>query len=220
MPFIHAGWLTAASALARKFPGDNPMLIYLPESNFELADFAKDLEKALEKRNSVIVCVSEGISDASGTFICEYGDEAMVDNFGHKMLTGCGKVLENFVRRQLGIKVRSVELNVSQRCSGIGSSLTDIEEASRAGSEGVKVALAGKTGVMVAFKRTGDDPYQMECAIEDVNKICNQEKPVPAEWIVNGNDVSEEFITYARPLIQGEPMRPMKDGLPEYLHRR
>ena len=216
----HAGWLTAASALARKFPGDNPMLIYLPESNFELADFAKDLEKALEKRNSVIVCVSEGISDASGTFICEYGDEAMVDNFGHKMLTGCGKVLENFVRRQLGIKVRSVELNVSQRCSGIGSSLTDIEEASRAGSEGVKVALAGKTGVMVAFKRTGDDPYQMECAIEDVNKICNQEKPVPAEWIVNGNDVSEEFITYARPLIQGEPMRPMKDGLPEYLHRR
>ena len=113
-----------------------------------------------------------------------------------------------------------MELNVSQRCSGIGSSLTDIEEASRAGSEGVKVALAGKTGVMVAFKRTGDDPYQMECAIEDVNKICNQEKPVPAEWIVNGNDVSEEFITYARPLIQGEPMRPMKDGLPEYLHRR
>ena len=216
----HAGWLTAASALARKFPGDNPMLIYLPESNFELGDFARDLEKALEKRNSVIVCVSEGISDASGTFICEYGDEAMVDNFGHKMLTGCGKVLESFVRRQLGIKVRSVELNVSQRCSGIESSLTDIEEAALAGSEGVKAALAGETGVMVAFKRTGNESYQMECALEDVNKICNQEKPVPAEWIVNGNDISEKFLEYARPLIQGEPVRPMKDGLPEYLYRK
>ena len=139
----HAGWLTAASALARKFEGDNPVLIYLPEADFELEQFAKDLKAALEKRNSVVVCVSEGISDASGTFICEYGDEAMVDNFGHKMLTGCGKVLENFIRHRFGVKVRSVELNVNQRCSGMLASETDILEAAMAGDEGVNAALAG-----------------------------------------------------------------------------
>ncbi len=112
----HAGWLTAASALARKEAGDNPLLIYLPEAPFELAQFNDDLKKAFEKTANVIVCVSEGIRDHGGRFICEYSTEAQVDTFGHKMLAGCGKILENYVRNQFGVKVRSVELNVNQRC--------------------------------------------------------------------------------------------------------
>ena len=216
----HAGWLTAASALARKFEGDNPALIYLPEADFELEQFAKDLRAALEKQNSVVVCVSEGISDASGTFICEYGDEAMVDNFGHKMLTGCGKVLENFIRHRFGVKVRSVELNVNQRCSGMLASETDIEEAAEAGQKGVEAAVAGETGKMVAFERVQTEPYRMECRLVDVNEVCNQEKKVPLEWITgNGSDVGQEFLDYARPLIKGEPKRPMEDGIPKYLYR-
>ncbi len=217
----HAGWLTAASALARKFEGDNPVLIYLPESNFELEQFARDLKKALDQQNSVVVCVSEGISDASGTFICEYGDEAMIDNFGHKMLTGCGKVLENFIRHRFGVKVRSVELNVNQRCSGMLASETDIEEAALAGMEGVKAAVSGQTGQMVAFERLQDHPYRMECRLVDVNKVCNQEKKVPVEWISgNGNDVSTKFLDYALPLIAGEPKRLMENGIPRYLYRK
>lgn len=217
----HAGWLTAASALARKFEGDNPVLIYLPEADFELEQFAKDLKAALEKRNSVVVCVSEGISDASGTFICEYGDEAMVDNFGHKMLTGCGKVLENFIRHRFGVKVRSVELNVNQRCSGMLASETDILEAAMAGNEGVNAALAGGTGKMVAFERVQAEPYHMECRLVDVNEVCNQEKKVPLEWITrHGSDVGQDFLDYARPLIKGEPKRPMEDGIPKYLYRK
>ena len=217
----HAGWLTAASALARKFEGDNPVLIYLPEADFELEQFAKDLKAALEKRNSVVVCVSEGISDASGTFICEYGDEAMVDNFGHKMLTGCGKVLENFIRHRFGVKVRSVELNVNQRCSGMLASETDILEAAMAGDEGVNAALAGGTGKMVAFERVQAEPYHMECRLVDVNEVCNQEKKVPLEWITrHGSDVGQDFLDYARPLIKGEPKRPMEDGIPKYLYRK
>ena len=216
----HAGWLTAASALARKFEGDNPALIYLPEADFELEQFAKDLRAALEKQNSVVVCVSEGISDASGTFICEYGDEAMVDNFGHKMLTGCGKVLENFIRHRFGVKVRSVELNVNQRCSGMLASETDIEEAAEAGQKGVEAAVAGETGKMVAFERVQTAPYRMECRLVDVNEVCNLEKKVPLEWITgHGSDVSQEFLDYARPLIKGEPKRPMEDGIPKYLYR-
>ncbi len=219
----HAGWLTAASVLARKHEGDNPVLIYLPEADFEMEHFARDLEAALKKQNCVIVCVSEGISDSKGTFICEYGDEALVDSFGHKMLTGCGKVLENFVRNRFGVKVRSVELNVSQRCSGMAVSAVDVEEAAQAGSCGVQAALAGETGKMIAFVRVSaeDGDYRMECRTVDVNQVCNQEKPVPMEWITgDSNDISDAFIQYARPLIQGEPQRVMEDGLPKYLYRK
>lgn len=217
----HAGWLTAASVLARKHPDDNPVLIYLPESDFELEHFARDLEKALEKQSNVIVCVSEGISDASGTFICEYGDEAQVDNFGHKMLTGCGKVLENFIRHKFGVKVRSVELNVCQRCSGMIASAVDIDEAAEAGRAGVKAALAGETGKMIAFCRVSETPYRMECRTVDVNEVCNREKPVPAEWITgDANDIGQAFIDYALPLIQGEVARVMEDGVPKYLERK
>lgn len=216
----HAGWLTAASILARKEKLDNPMLIYLPEADFEFEQFTKDLKKALAVRSSVIVCVSEGISDSSGQFICEYTDEAQVDNFGHKMLTGCGKVLEHFVRSHFGIKARSIELNVSQRCSGMIASCTDVEEASMAGAYGVKAALSGETGMMAAIERTQDTPYEIRYTLVDVNKVCNKEKRFPKEWITkHGTDVSEDFIAYVLPLIQGSVERPMKDGLPLYISR-
>ena len=218
----HAGWLTAASVLARKDPKDNPVLIYLPEAPFSVDQFCCDLEKAFEQRSSLIVCVSEGIHDADGRFICEYGSESQLDTFGHKMLTGCGKVLENIVKERLKVKVRSVELNVSQRCSGILASQTDIEEAVMAGSYGITAALQGETGCMVSFQREyKDGNYHLSCNTQDVNLICNQEKPVPLFWITNhGTDLSEEFIQYASPLIQGEPKREMEDGLPKYLYRK
>lgn len=216
----HAGWVTAASVLARKYEGDNPVLVYLPESDFDLERFAGDLEQAFLKTPYVVVCVSEGIHDASGKFICEYSDEAQVDNFGHKMLTGCGKILENFVRSRFGVKVRSVELNVNQRCSGALISATDLEESAMAGSWGLRAALAGENGVMAAFRRNGDRPYRMECTTVQVDDVCNREKAFPREWITEGgNDIRQEFVEYARPLILGEVSRPVKDGVAVYLYR-
>lgn len=217
----HAGWITAASALARKYKGDNPVLIYLPETDFNMEQFAYDVEKALEKQPNVIICISEGISDARGRFICEYAEEARMDTFGHKMLTGSGKVLENFVRDRFGVKVRSVELNVSQRCSGMIASKTDIEEAAMAGACGVKKALEGVTGQMITFSRKSDSPYEIECATVDVNQVCNQEKKFPAEWISGkGNDIADEFLAYVLPLIQGETDQKMENGLPIYAYRK
>ena len=113
----HAGWLTAASVLARKFEGDNPILIYLPEVAFNQEEFLAKVEESLKTTPNLVVCISEGINDGNGTFICEFASDVGVDNFGHKMLTGSGKYLENLVKEKLGVKVRSVELNVSQRCS-------------------------------------------------------------------------------------------------------
>lgn len=220
----HAGWLTAASALARKYKGDNPFFIYLPESAFDTEKFLKDVESAFEKNCNVVVCVSEGIHDADGTFICEYDSSVGTDTFGHKMLAGCGKYLENLVRDRLGVKARSVELNVSQRCSASLISAADQKEAVSAGRFGVQAALNGETGKMVSFVRrqAEDGSYQMECGLEDVNLICNEEKEVPAEWITeNGSDVSEEFIKYVTPLVQGSVNVPLgEDGLPVFVYRK
>ena len=217
----HAGWLTAASALARKFEGDNPVLIYLPEVAFNQEDFIEKVKHSLETTTNLIVCVSEGIHDGNGTFICEYASDVGVDTFGHKMLTGSGKYLENLVKEKVGVKVRSVELNVSQLCSSSCLSKTDLDEAVAGGAFGVNSALAGETGKMISFKRVSSNPYVMECTTADVTAICNKEKGVPIDWITeNGSNISDEFINYASPLIQGEVEIPMQNGLPHFAFRK
>ena len=218
----HAGWLTAASVLARKYVGDNPLLIYLPEVAFDENEFLAKVEAAFEKNCNVIVCVSEGIHDKEGTFICEYDSSVGVDNFGHKMLAGCGKYLENLVRSKLGVKARSVELNVSQRCSSTMMSAADQQEAVMAGKFGVQAALKGETGKMISFVRESNAPYKLVCGLEDVNEICNKEKGVPLEWITEGgSDIGPEFIAYAAPLVQGTVDVPMgEDGLPAFAYRK
>ncbi len=217
----HAGWLTAASVLARKFEGDNPVLIYLPETAFDPEKFISDVKEALEKVPNLVVCISEGINDGNGTFICELASDVGVDNFGHKMLTGSGKYLENLVKEKIGVKVRSIELNVCQRCSSAMLSATDQKEAIASGAYGVKCAVEGETGKMIGFSRVPGAEYRIDYVAEDVNLICNQEKTVPLEWITkNGSDIGQEFIDYALPLIQGEVKVPSKDGLPLFAYRK
>ena len=217
----HAGWLAAASILARKFEGDNPVLIYLPEVAFDQEQFLADVQKAFEHTSNLVVCISEGINDGNGTFVCELASDVGTDTFGHKMLTGSGKYLENLVKEKLGIKVRSVELNVCQRCSSSCLSATDLDEAASSGRFAVSAALDGETGKMINFIRKSNDPYILEFGTADVNEICNKEKAVPEEWITkDGSDIGDEFIAYARPLIQGSVEVPMKDGLPYFAFRK
>ena len=217
----HAGWLTAASVHARKFEGDNPVLIYLPEVAFDTDAFIEKVKEKLQTTSNLVVCISEGINDGNGTFVCELASDVGVDNFGHKMLTGSGKYLENLVKEKLGVKVRSVELNVCQRCSSSCLSATDLNEAVESGRFAVKAAIDGETGKMITFIRKNSEPYELEFGTADVNIICNMEKPVPQKWITeNGSDIGGEFIAYARPLVQGNVEVPMKDGLPYFAYRR
>ena len=205
----HAGWLTAASVLARKFDGDNPVLIYLPETAFDPERFISDVNEALEKVSNLVVCISEGINDGNGTFICELAS------------TGSGKYLENLVKEKIGVKVRSIELNVCQRCSSAMLSATDQKEAIASGAYGVKCAIEGETGKMIGFSRLAGEDYKIDYVAEDVNLICNQEKTVPLEWITgNGSDIGQEFIDYALPLIKGEVKVPSEDGLPLFAYRK
>lgn len=217
----HAGWITAASVLARKYKGDNPVLIYLPEVAFDVKKFVQRVKLELNKKHNVIVCVSEGIKDSEGKFICEYSSEAGVDTFGHKMLTGCGKYLENVIKEELGVKVRSVELNVNQRCKAALASMTDIEEAIMAGRNGVKAGLNGETGKMIAMKREDTEEYSIVYETVDCSEVCNQEKVVPREWISeDGTDILQGFIDYVLPLIQGESLTPIENGLPKYCYMK
>lgn len=217
----HAGWITAASVLARKYKEDNPVLIYLPEVEFDVGEFVDRVGDELTKRNNVVVCVSEGIKDENGKFICEYSNEAGTDTFGHKMLTGCGKFLENTIKNELGVKVRSVELNVNQRCKAALASLTDINEAIRAGRYGVTACIEGETGKMVSFKRAEGREYEIELECVECSEVCNKEKIVPREWISeDGTDILDAFINYALPLIQGENKPVMENGMPKYCFRK
>ena len=216
----NAGWLTASAALAKTNGGEAPHLIYLPEVPFDTDKFIEDIKKHLMETDSVVVAVSEGIKDKSGEYIASASSEKKEDKFGHKQLGGAGKTLENIVKDRLGIKVRSIELNTPQRCAAHIASLTDIEESVLIGKSGVEAALAGQSGKMMTFKRENSNNYSITIESEDITKIANVEKAVPPEYInKEGNNVTDEFIKYALPLIQGECNIKYENGLPKVIRR-
>ena len=210
-----AGWLTAASALARNEYNAAPHLIYLPEVPFHTEEFLLDVKRLLFERNNVIIAVSEGIRDVEGNYIS--ASETSVDNFGHSQLSGAGKALEHLVKEKLGVKVRSVEVNVLQRCAAHLASQTDLTEAVMLGRKAVEFSEEGITASMVIMNRTSNDPYTIEYAHAEIKNIANEAKSVPKEWINDaGNDVTQEMIDYLLPLIQGESNVTYKNGLPVY----
>ena len=214
----NAGWLTAAAALAEGKNGNVPYLVYLEEVPFSLEQFVSDVKAKLETSNAVLVAVSEGVHDAEGNFLCEQEGSRQLDVFGHTMLSGAGKILEEAVRSQIGCKVRSIELNLLQRCAGHILSKTDIEESGKLGAKAVELAVAGESGLMASLTRVSDAPYTVEYSGVDIQKIANKEKKIPREWInEEGNGVKEELITYLTPLVQGEVSSIYENGMPSYL---
>lgn len=211
----HAGWLAASSCLLHIDGNEAPHLIYLPECEFSAEQFVSDVKSQLEKHNSVIVAVSEGVE-----LDVELGERvtSATDGFGHTALSGVGKQLENLVKDKIGCKVRSVELNVLQRCSAHLSSKTDVDEAVLIGSAAVEAALSGETGKMMCFKRVSDTPYKVEVFSADASLVANGEKKFPIEWInKQGNNVTDEAIDYFLPLIEGECNTITKNGMPRHL---
>ena len=211
-----AGWLTAAACLARNDYSPAPHLIYLPEVDFDEDKFIEDIKNVLKTSRCVIIAVSEGIHDKDGNYIS--ATSAVADKFGHAQLSGTGKALESLVKDRMDIKVRSIELNVLQRCAAHISSRTDINESFALGQAAVKYAAEGMTAVMSTIKRVSNDPYQWIIEPENVALIANQAKSIPLEWITpEKNDVTPEMEAYLRPLIIGEVSLQYKDGLPMYL---
>ncbi|WP_313529132.1 6-phosphofructokinase [Anaerotignum sp.] len=213
-----AGWLTASSALA-KINGDSaPDLIYLCEKPFSVERFLQDIRQKLAEKHAVVVAVSEGIKNENGTYITESLQDKTTDAFGHKILAGVGTFLEEIVRQEIGCKVRSVELNLMQRCASHVASGSDIYESKLLGCAAADYAISGGTGKMAAIKRTSSKPYRFEIEFVEIDKIANRVKEVPLEWInEEGNDVTQEMIDYLLPLIQGELPCSYKNGVPVHI---
>lgn len=210
----HAGWLTASSVVLHTNIETAPHLIYVPECEFSIESFLHDVENEMAKHKAVIIAISEGIeiSEESSSF-----QSGVVDSFGHKYLSGIGKYLENVVRSKIGCKVRSIELNVMQRCSSHICSKTDIDESEQIGAAGVRCALKGETGKVMVFKRVNDMPYMVTIDSIDANKIANFEKYLPENYISPArNNITNEAINYFMPLIQGELNIVMENGLPKH----
>lgn len=211
-----AGWLTASSALARNEYNTAPHLIYLPEVAFDKEQFLNDIREKLKTLNNVIVAVSEGIHDENGDYIT--ASKAVADQFGHQQLSGAGKALEFLVKENIGVKVRSVEVNVLQRCAAHMASATDLNESFTLGNKAVSLAGEGITASMVTLERVSNTPYEVRYDHAPIAGIANEAKSIPREWInETGNDITPALYEYLKPLIQGEVSISYKDGIPVYM---
>lgn len=214
----NAGWLTAASALARFNGGKGPSLIYLCESVFDMDQFIEDVRLKLKEYPDVVVAISEGIKDKDGKYISEQVQSGSLDVFGHSYIAGSAAVLEQVVREQIGCKVRSIELNLMQRCAAHMASATDLQESRMLGMKAFQCAIEGMTGVMASIKRIAHFPYEVEFTSVPVNEVANHEKKVPLDWITpEGNDVTSDMMEYLAPLIKGEVYPLLMKGIPRHI---
>lgn len=214
----NAGWLTAAAGLVRGEDCEGVDLIFLPEKVFDVNFFMKRVKEVVAAKKYCVVALSEGVRIADGRFVCELSaDDAAVDAFGHKMMSGSAKYLETLVKNEMGIKARAIEISTLQRCASHFASLTDIEEAFDCGAAAVRAAVIdNETGRVVCMNRISEVPYKITYDLADVHNIANVEKTVPLEWITF-DYVTEEAVSYIRPLIQGEINPIINDGLPRQI---
>ncbi|MBP3321364.1 MAG: 6-phosphofructokinase [Clostridia bacterium] len=217
----NAGWLTASAALASA-KGAGPDLIYCPENDFDMDTFIAKVKEIYAANGKCIVAVSEGIHDKNGKYISEYGNDLSnaKDGFGHAQLGGLASYLAGVLKKETDAKVRGIELSLLQRCAAHSASQTDIEESFNAGKTAVEKATEGITDKMVGFVRSYDENGNYVCNYElfELTVVANTEKKIPAEWFNETKDgLTEEFVKYALPLIQGETQLPKEDSLPRFV---
>lgn len=216
----NAGWLTAAAQLAIE-KGQGPDLMYLPEKVFDYDEFFEDVEAIINEKGKAIVVISEGLKDAEGKYIPEHFGDLSTDSFGHAQLGGAAEILAREVDKRLNIKVRGIEFSLLQRCAQHLASAVDVNEAYQAGVEAVRAAVNGTTDVMIGFERVSNDPYQINYIHIPLYKVANTEKKVPLEWIKpHGKGMTQEYVDYVLPLIQGDYKAPLEDGLPRFANMK
>lgn len=212
----NAGWLTAASYLATQ-KGLGPDLIYLPEIPFDLDDFFEDIENVLKTKNKVLIAVSEGIKNTSGQYVAETLQPLKVDAFGHAQLGGIATVLADEIANRIDTKVRAIEFSLLQRSAAHLASKVDVEEAFKAGQRAVRAAVNGTSDRMVGFERVSSNPYKIKYKMIPLRQVANAEQKVPLEWIKpRGQGLTQDFVDYALPLIQGDSKAELVDGLPRF----
>ena len=211
-----AGWISAGTVLAKRKSTDAPHIILSPEIPFNEAAFLAKVKEVVSELKCCIVVVGEGLKNESGAEIA--ADASLRDAFGHVVLSGAADHLSDLIQEKLKIKSRTVKLGYAQRAAAHFASLTDATEAAACGAAAVRAAVEGQSGFMAKIVRVSDAPYQWTTGLQPLGDIANVEHLVPRDWLSeDGFLPNEKFITYARPLIEGEVKVPMEGGLPKFV---
>ena len=214
----HAGWMTAACALAVQQEGDAPHILLLPEIAFDEARFLAKVERVLEQHGHCVIAVSEGVKGPDGEFLSA---SASKDPFGHAQLGGVAPFLTKLIAAKLVCKCHWAVPDYLQRSARHIASETDVQQAYAVGRAAVEFAVAGKTAVMPAIRRLSDSPYRWDIIEAPLSAVANQEKRLPPDFISSDSfGITEAARRYLAPLIIGEAYPPFRDGLPEYVKLR
>lgn len=216
----NTGWLAGSSVLASQDHAICPDLILLPESPVTEDALTERVAGLLSEMKSVVVAVSEGARRPDGTLMAEPPTGSVkLDAFGHEAaLSGASRYLAGMVGERLGVKTRAVEFSTLQRCANHLASATDLDEAYKLGGLAVRAAFEGKTGVIPVIRRLSDQPYLVEFDTVEIADVANRERKVPFDWIrEDGMGVTDDFVRYIRPLVQGEVSPLFVGGLPHHI---
>ncbi len=215
----NAGWIAAATGLARRCPEDAPHLIYMPEAPFSFDKLVSDVREVLKEFGRVFIVAGEGLKDEKGNYITADTGRFAKDSFGHVQLGGVAEMLKAVIEKEVGIKARWNKLGTNQRSAMHFASLTDVYEAYMCGQAAVKAATEGVNGKMITLVRQDQPQYRCTTGLADLIDVANGEKKVPKEYInETGNGVTDAMRDYVRPLVQGEaPIKIGDDGLPVYM---
>ena len=213
----HAGWTTAACALAAEKEGEAPHILLLPEVAFDEPRFLAKVQEALERRGHCVIAASEGVRRPDGAFLASGAKDA----FGHAQLGGVAPLLANMISAKLGCKCHWAVPDYLQRSARHIASATDVEQAYAVGRAAVEFAVAGRNAVMPAIRRVSDAPYRWDIIEAPLSEVANREKMLPPDFIsADGFGVTEAARRYLAPLVVGEAYPPFKNGLPDYAKLR
>jgi 6-phosphofructokinase 1 len=214
----HAGWMTAACALAAEREGDAPHVLLFPEIPFNEERVLKRVKQTVERFGDCVIGVSEGIRRPDGEFVSASGTK---DAFGHAQLGGVAPIITNLITAKFGYKCHWAVADYLQRSARHIASETDVEQAYAVGRAAVEFAIAGRNAIMPAIRRLGDAPYRWDIIAAPLSAVANQEKLLPPEFIGDdGFSITEAARRYLAPLIVGESFPPFKHGLPDYVRLR
>jgi 6-phosphofructokinase 1 len=215
----NAGWIAAATGLAKRAPQDAPHLIYMPEVEFTFEKLVSDVKTVLKEFGRVFIVTGEGLKDKDGNYVSAETGGIGVDSFGHAQLGGVAEMLKSVIEKEVGIKARFNKLGTCQRSAMHFASLTDVNEAYMCGKSAVEAALSGVNGKMITLVRESDSPYKCTTGLAELSDVANGEKKVPPEYINGqGNHITKAMKDYVRPLVWGQgPVQIADDGLPVYM---
>ena len=214
----NAGWLTAAAALANDSSFSPVDIICMPEVAFNPDKFLAKTAEVVDRKRTTVIAVSEGICDENGEYVLSgLANRAKDDGFSHAALGGVGRYVESLISQNLGIKTRALEFSTLQRCNAETASLCDIEEAFIQGASGAMCAADGIGGIMIGLKRKDTEKYSADITNFDISLIANEEKKMPTTMLgQDGFSVTDEFIKYALPLVDGHPEIVYKNGIMQF----